>query len=554
MIFREHPFELSKIPPRYPTRKNKASSSSVPGTSANPPRRGRSAKNLGQATDLPSSSRRKSQEPIARRVEERISASRANTARRASITTPTEPLGTVEPITTTFPNSNLSPLTSISTSSMPDNAPVLPPMRKMPKPSEKNAPVFDPEKPEELGRFFDRIEDWFSEDGITDDIEKKAKIVKYMDIDSEQQWKALSKFAVGTFAEFKAQVMASYPKAEEVTKGSVTALKKKIRRLGPIELDQRDDLLAMIRVVTAEVAKLKLIQPPIHTNRELVDLFLGGLTPEFSRRVADILAVRRMWQADQPLGEGAQDRNPEDMFDIEDVMEMAKHASLENVNTFGKYLWNSPSGTSDKTVVKLEEAIARLTDNATIQTKFNQQLQAFMTQSKAAPVATQQVGAYAPRPGWERGFAPTSNHIQGSFECFYCREPHRVGDCEHAHKHLDLGWIVRIDRQLRMPDGSKIQRDGNKSMKEVIEALNKKPGVILMSKIQDSSSFYQGGSSGASFSQSQGISSEAATMRAFMEMMQKVGLDRVQHLIDNQRVAEQQEPFIEDEEWNQNFD
>ena len=45
--------------------------------------------------------------------------------------------------------------------------------RKMPKPGEKNAPTFDPEKPEDLGRFFERMEDWFAEEGVTDDGEKK---------------------------------------------------------------------------------------------------------------------------------------------------------------------------------------------------------------------------------------------------------------------------------------------------------------------------------------------------------------------------------------------
>ena len=101
---------------------------------------------------------------------------------------------------------------------------------RMPKPGDKNAPVFETEKPEELGRFFDRIEDWFFDEDIIDDTEKKKRIVKYLDADSEVQWKALSKFSTGTYEEFKSQVMSSYPAAEEVMKGSVTALKRKIKR------------------------------------------------------------------------------------------------------------------------------------------------------------------------------------------------------------------------------------------------------------------------------------------------------------------------------------
>jgi len=99
----------------------------------------------------------------------------------------------------------------------------------MPKPGEKNAPSFDIEKPEELGRFFEHMEDWFLHEGLEDDDDKKRRIVRYLDPDSESQWKALSKFSNGTFDEFKAEVMASYPKAEDVMRGSVSALTKKIK-------------------------------------------------------------------------------------------------------------------------------------------------------------------------------------------------------------------------------------------------------------------------------------------------------------------------------------
>jgi len=114
---------------------------------------------------------------------------------------------------------------------------VLMPTRKMPKPSEENAPTFDTGKPEELGRFFERMEDWFVDEGIESDLDKKRRIVRYLDPDSEVQWKALSKFVNGTFEEFRIQVMASYPKAEEIMKGSVTALKKKITKIGPVAAD-----------------------------------------------------------------------------------------------------------------------------------------------------------------------------------------------------------------------------------------------------------------------------------------------------------------------------
>jgi hypothetical protein len=208
----------------------------------------------------------------------------------------------------------------------------------MPKPGEKNAPTFDVEKPEELGRFFERMEDWFADEHIKEDTEKKRRIVKYLDPEPEMQWKALPFFAEGTYDEFKAQVMASYPKAEEVMRGSVSTLKRKISQLGPIAADERDELLALVRIMIAEVQKLQKISPPIHMNRELVELFLKRLTPDFAARVANKLSVHRLVN---PVVEKEGERNSEDMYDIKEVMDIAKQASMEFANPFGKFLWTS---------------------------------------------------------------------------------------------------------------------------------------------------------------------------------------------------------------------
>ena len=105
---------------------------------------------------------------------------------------------------------------------------------RMPQPGTKNAPFFDKEKPEELHCFFEQMEDWFVEDGVTDNKELKKKLVRYTDVDTEQQWKAFETFSNGTFEDFKKAILASYPKARELTKGSVETLKRKVNGLGPI--------------------------------------------------------------------------------------------------------------------------------------------------------------------------------------------------------------------------------------------------------------------------------------------------------------------------------
>jgi hypothetical protein len=45
---------------------------------------------------------------------------------------------------------------------------------RMPRPGEKNAPEFDPDKPEELNRFFERMDDWFEEEETAGAPEEKA--------------------------------------------------------------------------------------------------------------------------------------------------------------------------------------------------------------------------------------------------------------------------------------------------------------------------------------------------------------------------------------------
>jgi hypothetical protein len=427
------------------------------------------------------------------------------------------------------------------------------PTRKMPKPGEKNAPTFDTGKPEELGRFFERMEDWFVDEGIENDLDKKKRIVRYLDPDSEVQWKALSKFIEGTFDEFKTQVMASYPKAEEVMKGSVAALKRKIAKLGSIAADERDELLHLVRIMTAEVVKLKQIQPPIHTNRELVELFLGKLDADFAARVANKLSVHRLLNAHNPVGDiGA--RNTEDMYDIDEVMDMAKHTSLEHANPFGKYLGIAPGAPSDVSM-KLEQAVAKLTDTINLQVQHSKQvdqrlanMQSYMNQPRTtAPVSTSTTAVQ------NRGPAPPQTHVNPTYNlsCYYCAQAHRIADCDSARAHLDLKWIKQFDRYLRLPDGSPIPRIPNKTMKEVVEELNKTPGIIPVSKIQDKTSLYQDTASIQSYVQTQTTDNDE--LRALAELVQKIGMEQLQQLLKPNAGPSMEDLEAEEESFTQNF-
>jgi hypothetical protein len=215
----------------------------------------------------------------------------------------------------------------------------------------------------------------------------------------------------------------------------------------------------------------------------LVELFLERLLLDFAARVANKLSIHRLVTADKPDA----NRNTEDMYDIDEVMKMANHASLEHTNPFGKYL-----GSIQETGGKLEEAVAKLTDLIDLQARQNKQMeQRLMQMQNLMSQARQQ----PPLQLYSQGQAPTQNHLAPTYtndgNCFYCCRPHRVAQCEDVFMHLDMGWIKKIDRMLRFPDGGRIQRDptGVKCMKEVVEAMQK--GIIPTSKIQDKAALFQ---------------------------------------------------------------
>jgi hypothetical protein len=310
-----------------------------------------------------------------------------------------------------------------------------------------------------------------------------------------------------------------------------------------------------VRVITAEVMKLKRITPPIHTNRELVELFLSRLTPDFASRVAGKLSMHRLVN-NTPANPAATPRNPEDMYDIEEVMDMAKQTSLEQANPFGKFLAFAP--VQNTSSVKLEEAVARLTDSINLQTQYNKQveqkltgLQNFMNQPRA-----QSSNSYSGNSQLSGYAGKTLSTSQGQSQlsgCFYCGGLHRIPDCEYVLKHLDLGWIKKIEGYIRLPDGSRLPRDQNKSTKDLIEALNKpKPGLIHMNRITDRTGLYSSSGNMSTFSQNDSRREiETPEMRTLLDLVQKLGMDKAQKVLTNQVQVQDEE---EDLEWAQNFE
>ena len=91
------------------------------------------------------------------------------------------------------------------------------------------------------------------------------------------------------------------------------------------------------------------------------------------------------------------------MYDIDEVIEVANSAAMENANPFGKFLTSSNLNGCEPSV-KLKEAVTHLTDTINLQTQHNKQveqklwnLQNFMNQLKQF-----NSGGYAVQPGYCR--------------------------------------------------------------------------------------------------------------------------------------------------------
>lgn len=207
-------------------------------------------------------------------------------------------------------------------------------LKSLPKPSDKYAPYFDHEKPDELPRFLEQLEDYFNQDGIYNPNKRMVLAVKYTSVRTEWQWKAMKSFCTGTWDEFKSELELSYPAVADLNKGSILGLKEKVREIRNVDIEDLDRLMELKCVMRAEISKLDETRPRLlYTNRELVDLFMSALTSDFASQVTRKL---EMIQEIQSIAskKGMPIRCPEDWFDFDEVLEIAIQVAKENRSSY----------------------------------------------------------------------------------------------------------------------------------------------------------------------------------------------------------------------------
>lgn len=243
--------------------------------------------------------------------------------------------------------------------------------KNFPRPQEGRQPWFKRERPEEMMRFIEILEDCFKESSITDEADMIKKAGKFTDPRTEETWKALDLYRGGNWKDFVQELKDSYSETIDMELGNVKALDRVCRRAGTIKLRDYKGLLDFIREFNAERSRLEkglgTTATPIISNKELVDKFMRVLHPDFASLVLSVLSLVKKFdeqtkamQAAQtaataaaaaaaaPQGQqqgppagppqavqpAATSRRHDDPYLIDDIIKAAREKSKENADYF----------------------------------------------------------------------------------------------------------------------------------------------------------------------------------------------------------------------------
>jgi hypothetical protein len=195
----------------------------------------------------------------------------------------------------------------------------------MPRPLSNEAPRWDGRDADGLREFIYQLERLFETCKINDDKDKLKWAVSYLNSQTRIEWMGFPEFSdpQATWAGFLERLKKEYPELVTSEQGSVRALNRICDQYRPISLGSEDQLLAFKRRFTIEANKC-LKDPPIISNRELVDKFIQTLDDDFRNLLDQRLALVGGSRTDargQPIN--ANDLREEDPYDWTTVADTA---------------------------------------------------------------------------------------------------------------------------------------------------------------------------------------------------------------------------------------
>jgi len=370
--------------------------------------------------------------------------------------------------------------------------------KSMPLPGSRGAPFFDKNKPIELLRFLDQMEDLFEEYGIRNDQEKKKKLGKYADQQTEFEWKAFNEFDENiSFADFKKALIDDYPDAQMAGKGTLTALKIVCKENSKLLESDYAELKALTRSFRAQ-QKLLLAPPVLVSNRELVDMFLGCLRESFASQVRSSLNIEQTKDRKQKDREDTTIRRPEDPYDIIDVIDMAETiAGRLRGNTRDQTVVtrSEPSQAQASTTLRVrEQAIkmesdeldelrnitANFVDQVKIEQKQNSELRNLVQSTQIEMKKLFETLAQQ-HPGVNNPQAKHATYKMTSDGCWYCDEPgHFTMNCPHREEHINQKKIKLLGNKIYFAHNNTAVPRGNndKSVRQIVEETCRKIAVM----------------------------------------------------------------------------
>jgi hypothetical protein len=185
----------------------------------------------------------------------------------------------------------------------------------MPARNSRSAPQFDPRFPRELPRYFDELERLFTECAVNDYIQKKAYACRYVDAETEELWKRLPSFSApdaagGTFPEFRSQVIALYPGADDHRRWTMQNLDGLIGeyvRTGIYSLSELGEYYRRFLTMTEHLKANNLM-----SDSEINRAFVRGFAPDIWRVIVARLQLKNP------------DKYPDEPWTVAQVYEAAR--------------------------------------------------------------------------------------------------------------------------------------------------------------------------------------------------------------------------------------
>lgn len=416
---------------------------------------------------------------------------------------------------------------------------------QMPARGARGAPSFLPTEPEELPRYFQDLEDWFVKANKKEDNDKREYILRYIPAKTEEEWRNLDGFETKKYEELKEMILNEYPAAVSIKTGSLSRLTQICKEHQRLSEDDLQELLNYKRAFMAEAKKLT-AAPTLLANHTLVTAFVSCLTTGFRDRLFQKLdmdfstsSTFEKWLVEREVAHKKLESKivpcTEDKYELEKVVRMAETmARTSNPGAtlaFGKegiaeMVPDRPVKTEPADVVRLQRdmtdmssALATLMDSVKLAQKSHKEqldgsekmvkqlLEEWKREKQLAntrvPTILQPPPPPPPQPVWagQQMYAPPVVTRQYNYPppagrvCFYCKLPgHMVAECMVKQQDLDTGRLRMEGTRFQYPDGTPVQFDAARSVKERVDewhskqkgpaaaqAYNaKQPGVIYM--------------------------------------------------------------------------